>query len=180
MQYGYQFTCPHCQTTSVLIIDKQLYTPKLGEHVCITCGRIAVPNARFCQCGASLVRRCNHPDCLKEFPVDHNICDFCGWPQDISPTSDKGLDFIVQKAINSLYDLNISVRKTALSEISRIGPKASVAIPVIANLYRKSNDFEEKYLFIMTLDDLGGLAEIIEILSSESDEDLLELVRNSL
>jgi hypothetical protein len=41
------------------------------------CGRVARGEARFCQCGASLVRTCHW--CYREVPVDHPRCDICGW-----------------------------------------------------------------------------------------------------
>lgn len=80
--FGAEFRCDHCGAISVIIIDQALVPlgalQKLGEKVCGTCGRIALREARFCQEGHSLVRKCTNSDCLREFPVDHQRCDFCG------------------------------------------------------------------------------------------------------
>lgn len=78
IHYGYEFTCKHCRTTSVLIINRELYVRRPGDHVCTACGRVAPSQARFCQCRAPLVRKCY--GCGTEFPADHSICDFCGMP----------------------------------------------------------------------------------------------------
>jgi hypothetical protein len=166
--YGFQFACEHCQTTSVLVINKQLYTPRLGEHICISCGRIAIPDARFCQCGAALVRRCDNLNCLKEISVDHSICDFCGWPQFNSPKTDEGEEKILKDAISNLHDINIRVREEALQNIRRLAMKASAAIPVIYDFYKNSSDLHEQNKFIDTLGELGELAipYLIKILSS--------------
>jgi RecJ-like exonuclease len=82
MPFGAEFRCDHCGVISVLIIDRALVPlstlQKHGEKVCISCGRTALREARFCQEGHPLVRRCVYPGCRKEFPVDHQRCDFCG------------------------------------------------------------------------------------------------------
>src|SRR3954470_17836897 len=82
-RFGYAFICAHCSTRSVVIIDRQLYVPQPGEHVCTACGLVASRKSRYCQCGSSLVKPC--VKCQKEFPVDHALCDQCGWPQDVQP-----------------------------------------------------------------------------------------------
>jgi hypothetical protein len=79
LRFGYEFNCKHCATVSMLVINRQLYVPQPGERICAACGRVAPRGSRFCQCGRSLVRTC--VACSKEFPVDHAICDFCGWTQ---------------------------------------------------------------------------------------------------
>src|SRR5438445_1347146 len=75
MPFGAEFRCDHCSVISVLIIDRALVPlstlQKQGEKVCITCGRVAQREARFCQEGHALVRRCVYHDCLLEFPVGH-------------------------------------------------------------------------------------------------------------
>ena len=80
MSFGAEFRCDHCGVTSVLIIDQALVPlgtlQKQGEKVCVTCGRVALREARFCQAGHSLVRKCVY--CALEFPVEHQLCDFCG------------------------------------------------------------------------------------------------------
>jgi hypothetical protein len=182
LRYGYQFTCPHCSTTSVLIINGQLYSPKLGEHVCTTCGRIAIPPARFCQCGAPLVRKCTNINCQKEFPIDHLICDFCGWQQDINQTNSKELEAKIDNAIRALSSIDRNIRMAAVSDIRVFGLNASKAIPVLLNLYINSHDHDEKSSYIITLGELGenAVPPLIEILYSESDEDLLRFVGKKL
>lgn len=85
--FGAEFSCAHCGCTSVLIIDQALLPindlQKAGEKVCTTCGRVALREARFCQEGHSLIRKCFR--CSVEFPIDHQRCDSCGILQ---PTSD--------------------------------------------------------------------------------------------
>jgi len=90
LRFGIEYKCKHCGSTSVLIINNRLYMPLPGEKVCLACGRVADRDARFCQCGQPLVRRCINPDCLREFPVDHLVCDYCGWKQEILPNSEEG------------------------------------------------------------------------------------------
>jgi polyribonucleotide nucleotidyltransferase len=82
MAFGAEFRCDHCSITSVLIVDRALVPlstlQKQGEKVCTTCGRMALREARFCQEGHALIRRCVYPGCHREFGVDHQRCDFCG------------------------------------------------------------------------------------------------------
>lgn len=75
--YGTEFKCASCAATSVLIMDNKLHVKQHGEHVCKDCGRVATTGARFCQCGESLVRKCEH--CQHEFFVDDRVCPQCGW-----------------------------------------------------------------------------------------------------
>jgi biotin carboxyl carrier protein len=86
MPFGAEFRCDHCGVISVLIIDRALVPlstlQRQGEKVCVACGRVALREARFCQEGHPLVRRCISPLCGKEFPVDHHRCDYCGRLQD--------------------------------------------------------------------------------------------------
>ena len=80
MAFGAEFSCDHCGVTSVLIIDRALVAlgalEQQGGKVCVVCGRIAPREARFCQAGHELIRRCIY--CNREFPVEHQRCDFCG------------------------------------------------------------------------------------------------------
>jgi RecJ-like exonuclease len=82
MPFGAEFRCDHCGIISVLIIDRALVPlstlQRQGERVCIACGRIALREARFCQEGHALVRRCCYTNCGQEFAIDHQRCDFCG------------------------------------------------------------------------------------------------------
>ncbi len=80
MPFGAEFRCEVCNISSVLIIDQSLVPvstlQKLGEKVCILCGRMAPRDARFCQEGHELVRQCHC--CGKDVAVDHQRCDYCG------------------------------------------------------------------------------------------------------
>ena len=82
LAFGTEFRCDHCGVTSVLIIDRALMPlgtlQQHGEKVCTACGRVASREARLCQLGHPLVRRCGFPDCRGEYSVDHQRCDFCG------------------------------------------------------------------------------------------------------
>ncbi len=82
MPFGAEFRCDHCGVISVLIIDRALVPlstlQRQGEKVCVACGRIALREARFCQEGHALVRRCVYQNCGQEFAIDHQRCDFCG------------------------------------------------------------------------------------------------------
>jgi len=62
----------------MLVINQQLYVPRPHEHVCVKCGRVASPGARFCQCRAPLLRACW--SCLAENPIDDEVCSQCGSP----------------------------------------------------------------------------------------------------
>lgn len=79
--FGSEVTCSYCAATSLLIIDRNLVTraslEASGGRICMSCGRVARGEARFCQCGASLIRTCYW--CYDEVPVDHARCDICGW-----------------------------------------------------------------------------------------------------
>jgi len=140
INYGYEFTCKQCLTTSVLVINKQLYTPKPGEHICIVCGRVTASDVRFCQCGASLVRKCINPKCLKEFPVDHRLCDYCGWPQDVEESSRVGGDIKIQRAIKDLSDPDPKIQISACQAIAAIGPDAYSAENPLINIFASTNN----------------------------------------
>ncbi len=81
LPFGFEFTCKHCGSNSVLIFNDHLYIPAPGDHICKVCGRVAAKNARFCQCGEPLIRICQNAKCGKEFPIGHTVCDFCGTKQ---------------------------------------------------------------------------------------------------
>jgi hypothetical protein len=160
LRFGYQFTCPYCGTVSVLIINRMLYIPLPGERVCVKCGRVAPRGARFCQCGASLVRTCINPECYKEFPVDHSICDYCGWPQD------------VKRAISDLSNPNPEIQEKACWALGRIGPAASEAVPVLVELIRHSQNQ-------LVLGAACGALRAIGPAASEAVPALVELIRRS-
>ena len=127
MAFGAEFRCGHCNITSVLIIDQALIPlsslQKQGERVCIACGRVAQREARFCQEGHALVRKCIK--CLTEFAVDHQRCDSCGWPQSVKLGTDEGNALAFDRAISDLADPSYSVVDDALRVISAGGGNAS-------------------------------------------------------
>ncbi|MBN1284742.1 MAG: HEAT repeat domain-containing protein [Anaerolineae bacterium] len=135
LRFGYEFTCARCGTVSMLILNHQLYMPRPGEIICMQCGRVAARGARFCQCSAPLVTRCVNPDCLREFPVHHAICDYCGWPQEVAPSSPGAVGIKIERAILRLFDPDKSVRDDALGTLRRIeGAAPSVVAAMIEAL----------------------------------------------
>jgi hypothetical protein len=79
-RFGLHITCGYCHTQSLLVINQQLYIPKPQEHVCLKCGCVARPGARFCQCKSLLLKTCCN--CRSEFPVDDVVCNQCGFSDD--------------------------------------------------------------------------------------------------
>ena len=167
LKFGYQFICQYCGTVSVLIINRMLYIPLPGEKVCVNCGRVVQRDARFCQCGASLVRTCIF--CQKEFPVDHNVCDYCGWPQDVEPSSKAGIKLRVQRAISDLSNLDWKIQKKACDALIAIGP---AAVPALADLIRRSEDRGVIAWACAALEAIGPAA-------SEAVPALADLIRRS-
>lgn len=110
MPFGAEFRCDHCGVTSVLIIDRALVPlgtlQKQGEKVCITCGRIALREARYCQEGHALTRKCLYPNCRSEFAVDHQRCDFCGQLQYDPPK----LHEVYQGTVTRIVDFGAFVK----------------------------------------------------------------------
>lgn len=106
--FGAEFHCEICGITSVLIINQALVPlsslQKQGEKVCTTCGRIAQREARFCQEGHSLVKRCNK--CGKEFSIYHQRCDFCGWLQSVTPGTPEAEIIDFEEAISELNEMS--------------------------------------------------------------------------
>ena len=78
-RFGFHFVCGYCGTESMLVVNQQLYVPKPHERECLKCGRVAPPNARFCQCRSPLVKACSF--CLAEIPVNDEVCHQCGRQQ---------------------------------------------------------------------------------------------------
>jgi hypothetical protein len=139
--FGAEFRCEICGITSVLIINQALVPlstlQKLGIKVCTICGRVAQSEARFCQEGHALIRKCLK--CLKEFAVDHQRCDFCGWIQSVNPNSDGGVAIAFEGAINDLADPDWDTMTDALKFITREASNTSdanvkAAVSAIHNL----------------------------------------------
>jgi hypothetical protein len=120
MVFGAELRCDHCGITSALIIDRALVPinslQRNGEKVCTACGRVAQREARFCQGGHALVRRCIK--CLVEFVVDHQLCDTCGWPQSVDPHTVEGTGLAFQRAVSDLADPSFAAVLQALGVIS--------------------------------------------------------------
>lgn len=128
MPFGAEFRCDGCDITSVLIVNRDLVPLntllKLGEKVCTTCGRIAQREARFCQDGHPLIRKCIK--CLTEFAVDHKRCDSCGWNQNVTPDTEAGESLIFDRAVSDLDDPDIFVVEKALKVIEEGAGTASL------------------------------------------------------
>lgn len=140
LAFGAEFLCAHCGSTSVLIINRSLLPAdalqKSGDQVCAVCGRVAKLDARFCQDGHKLVRKCLNNDCHKEFPAHHQRCDYCGWDQDLRPGTPEAVDIEVERAIQDLTDLEPRVISKALQTIGAAGKRGKKAIPSIVTLLR--------------------------------------------
>ncbi len=160
LRFGYQFTCPYCKTVSVLIVNRLLYIPSPGEKICIKCGRVGPQDARFCQCGASLVRTCINPKCRKEFPIHHNLCDYCGWPQD------------VKRAISDLSNPDPEIQEKACKALVTISPNAPEAVPALADLIKHSENPDVIVNACEVLKAIGPAA-------SEAVPALVDLIRRS-
>jgi hypothetical protein len=85
LRIGFEFKCQFCSTSSILVINDQLYIPKPGERICLKCGRVSSPETRFCQCGTTLIQKCK--SCHREISINNEICDYCGLPQKIKPST---------------------------------------------------------------------------------------------
>lgn len=159
IHFGYQFKCGSCGSSSVLIVNNRLYMPMPGERVCTSCGQVAERNARYCQCGRSLVRKCIYPTCLKDFPINHEICDHCGWDQNIEPFSNEGKKQRVIQSIRDMSDPDPRVSAAAykyaqdtllkqqdaqilLDAIHTIDPTLTVTLPLLIDAVLLSNNME--------------------------------------
>lgn len=135
-RFGYEFTCQHCHTASVLVINSKLHIRSAGEHVCILCGRVASAAAQFCQCGASLITQCAM--CGGKFPADHALCDMCAWPVDADPSTATGLALRAERAIAQLNSSNFGRTSPAIDELARLAPSAEAA-DAIATAYIRTH-----------------------------------------
>lgn len=116
VSFGLKFQCAFCRTTSILVIDNQLYEPRPGEVACPECGRVSPPTASFCQCGVSLRVACTN--CLDRIPLSHTICDHCGWPRAVDPHTDKGRMLRAARWAESLTDPDPAVRLRAATQLA--------------------------------------------------------------
>lgn len=79
--FGAEFKCDACGVVSALVINQRLYVKVGNEHVCVDCGRVTRDNAKYCQCGNSLLRVCENTKCCAEIFTDDRVCSTCGWDQ---------------------------------------------------------------------------------------------------
>jgi hypothetical protein len=100
------------------------------EKVCALCGEVAQLEARFCQNGHALVRKCTK--CLSEFAIDHQRCDACGWPQGVKPDTAEGRVLAFDRAVSDLGDPSYTVVENALNVIIAGGGTASSAAATAA------------------------------------------------
>lgn len=195
--FGNEFTCKYCGTTSVLVINNRLYEPNPGERVCIKCGRVADRNARVCQCTAPLVRKCINPKCLKEFRVDHRICDYCGWDQSVNPTSDEAFNIKLGRSIKDLTDPDPNVVAMAREDVKRaiieadpnidfsviiqeLLPVANILRPIFSDLIKPGNSiivqrrawdlFHTFPAFSLSNDEISGLIKLFVMTKDEWGE----------
>ena len=142
--FGAEFRCDVCGIASVLIVDRALVPlstlQKAGEKVCVACGRVAQREARFCQEGHPLVRKCIK--CLHEFAVDHQRCDSCGWIQNVKPGTVEGEALAFDQAVHDVADPSYSVLWSALRVVSAGGGSASksAATAAVAAILQRMND----------------------------------------
>jgi hypothetical protein len=129
LAFGAEFSCTHCGSTSVLIINRAMLPvdalQRSGDQVCAACGRVAKVDARFCQDGHKLVRTCLR--CAKELAAHHQRCDYCGWPQDVENGTPEADELDLDRAIADLSD-------AALPGRPNYGPRA---LSTIATMWRE-------------------------------------------
>ena len=135
VRFGFHFTCQHCKASSVLIVGRQLYVPRPGEHICIECGQVAPRDARYCQCGRNLVHKCSSRFCEKEIPIEHGICNSCGWPQSLAWDSPEGAKRELEIALIQLQE----GKYESLSILRQIAPP-KIAITAFLQYAKDSKD----------------------------------------
>lgn len=137
LKFGFEFQCKYCATTSVLAINNQLIIPSAGERICANCGNVNPSSTEVCTCGAPLTRACVNPDCRRTFPVYHQACDFCGFPQHVDPNSPAGATIRGQLALRELMSKNSQVRRRGAQKLARLGKRAAFAAPYIVPLVKR-------------------------------------------
>jgi hypothetical protein len=127
VRFGLHFTCRHCATPSVLILGSELYITRPGEHVCSACGRVSPRDTKFCQCGRAMLRQCNSHSCTTQIPIDHEICDCCGWPQSLAWDSAEGRQRKIEMALELLKETG---DRSAALVVKSVAPP-EIGIPVL-------------------------------------------------
>ena len=97
---GAEFTCQYCSNTSLLLNTRQLYQATGNDRICVECGGVGASDAKYCQCGAGLIRGC--PNCKEITPKHNKICHRCGWPQSVVPGSPEGVKLKTAEALELL------------------------------------------------------------------------------
>lgn len=138
--FGGEFSCKQCGTTSVVVMDLQLHRRKEGELVCGHCGRVTNGQSRFCQCGQALKQPC--VKCRKDVATEHRICDFCGWPQNLDPLSERGQQREIDAELailgEKLASEHSKLRNEAFEAICRLGGKAA---PLVSQLLAVPDEY---------------------------------------
>jgi hypothetical protein len=156
--FGRNFTCGFCATTSIVIVNRQLFVPQHNERVCLACGAVASSAARFCQCGASLTQECFN--CRSEMSTAHLICEKCGWRQDIQPNTPEGLEFTAKSARANLASRDLRKVTNALHALVDNGISAPDAIPTLIGYLEtyRAHHTEIAVLACQVLGSMGALA----------------------
>jgi hypothetical protein len=161
--FGAEFSCAHCGSTSVLIINRALLSVdalhKSGDQVCAVCGRVAKVDARFCQDGHKLVRTCLNYDCGKEFPAHHSRCDYCGLLQGVAPGTPEAADLVLELAIRNLSDPSRLHFLHDFAVIEAAGRRAKKAVASIVRLMQTNPAFspggDQEFLVVGALTAIG-------------------------
>jgi HEAT repeat protein/predicted RNA-binding Zn-ribbon protein involved in translation (DUF1610 family) len=159
VRFGYEFTCPFCSATSVMIIDKQLYAPKPGEVICPQCGNVNPPGARFCSCGALLIEKCHH--CFREFAVGQVRCPHCGRLQ-LSGAKQDQLEEIVQSAIQMLSSTSEAERLQACEDLRMCGSLSAPAIPALNGILKKDGSHRVRTAVCQVFSAVGRDENVVE------------------
>lgn len=135
--------------------------------MCSACGRVAQRDARFCQDGHSLVQRCIK--CGREFAVDHQRCDHCGWLQAVTPgtTEAAAVDFdravsdvtAMGRAEDAWQHIEFPLKRIE-EQAHKVSPHARASavraiLDIIPHLMRQNEDTVSLYLW-QTLVALGS------------------------
>lgn len=175
--FGAEFKCLVCGTTSVMVINQQLYAPRPGDLICVQCGRVSPFSSHYCQCGADLRRKCI--SCQEEFPIYHNVCDHCGWPQHISLHSQEGHILIVQGHIKALDNADDDAQR----ELLDMATPPTYLIPTFLTALRfyTTNDLIQR-ISAELLSRIYPIptSEILQVLDEVQDSAALETLCHSL
>lgn len=180
-KFGAEFRCEVCGTTSILITNQQLYQPRPGDLICVSCGRVSPPNARYCQCGADLQRKCIH--CLEEFPVFHTICDHCGWPQEIPVQSQEGYILTVQRWIKALNDPDERVRRQAHQQLMDISHPPDYLMPTLligVKHYRTVPLVQQVCVQLLARMQPAPIAELLDVMDKVTGAEAIEALCSPL